>query len=133
MLFGFSGIAWVFIKAFEYLKDGGYKEAAVSALLSHPHYIESNYLCQSTGLAGLGEIYLDAYRVFKDTQWLDRATHIASFIGHCAKVQNDGSLYWLEGSDNLPTAGFMTGNSGIIHFLLRFNNPGKIGFPLLTI
>lgn len=133
MLFGFSGIAWVFIKAFEHLKDDIYKDAAVSALLSHPYHIESNYLCQSTGLAGLGEIYLDAYRVFKETQWLDRATHIASFITRCAKAQTDGSLYWLEGSDNLPTAGFMTGNSGIIHFLLRFNNPDKIGFPLLTI
>jgi serine/threonine protein kinase len=133
LLFGFSGIAWVFIKAFERLNDDRYKEAAESALLNHPNYIGSNYLSQATGLAGLGEIYLEACRVFNDKRWQDRASHILSFITHCANIQAEDSLYWLDGSDNLPTAGFMTGNSGILHFLLRFNNPDKIGFPLLSI
>ncbi|MEZ2338330.1 lanthionine synthetase LanC family protein [Mucilaginibacter sp. RCC_168] len=129
--FGFSGIALVFIKAFELLKLTVYKQAASSALLSHPQYISSNYITQSGGLAGLGEVYLEAHRILKDEEWIDRASHIVSVLLHTAKVQLSGDLYWLEGSDSTPTADFMIGNSGIIHFLLRYNNPSKIKFPLI--
>ncbi|QKJ28407.1 protein kinase [Mucilaginibacter mali] len=131
--YGFTGVAWLFIKASEILNDDAYYEAAKSALLSHPRFIASNYLSQANGLAGLGEVYLEAYRVSKEKEWFERASHIAAFLAHCAKIQEDGSTYWLDGSENLPTAGFMTGTGGILHFLLRFQHPEKIGFHLFSI
>ncbi len=131
--YGFSGVALLFIKAFECLKEPEFKEAASGALLAHPATICSNYLTQANGLAGLGEVYLEAYKVFGDTEWLNRASHIARLLLYCNKSQKDGTIYWLDGSDNRPTADFMAGNSGIIHFLLRYQNPKHINFPLISI
>jgi serine/threonine protein kinase len=129
--YGFSGIALTFIKAFEVFHDPLYKVVATSALLSHPPYISSNYLSLANGLSGLGEVYLEAFKIFKEQQWKDRAAHIAELLLNTYKVQNDDVIYWLEGNDTKPSSDLMTGNSGIIHFLIRHCYPEKIGFPLL--
>lgn len=129
--YGFTGIAFLFIKAFELLELPEYKAAAKSALLSHPKFISSNYLSQANGLSGLGEVYLEAYRVFKEPEWYARASHIVNIISHSG--YNESTLYWLDGSDTIPTADFMVGNSGIVHFLLRYHHPDKIGFHLFQI
>ncbi len=131
--YGFTGVAFLFIKAYELLGDENYKDAAQSALRSHPKGITSNYISQASGIAGLGNIYLEAYKVFGDAEWLDRASGIVEFLKHTYINQGDDGVYWLDGSDDTPTADFMTGNSGIIHFLLRFQNPKKIDFPLLSL
>jgi serine/threonine protein kinase len=133
MEYGFSGVAFMFIKAFEIYNEPFYKDAAVSALLSHPYRITSNYFSQAAGLAGLGEIYLEAHAVFKNEEWLERANHIAAFFLHVGKISDNGEFYWLDGSDSKPQPGFMTGQSGIIHFLLRCQNPSKVKFPILSI
>lgn len=129
--YGFTGIAFLFIKAFELLELPEYKTAATSALRSHPQFISSNYLSQANGLSGLGEVYLEAYRVFKEQEWYARASHIVNIISHAG--YNENTLHWLEGSDTIPTADFMVGNSGIVHFLLRYYHPDKIGFHLFQI
>ncbi len=128
---GFTGIALTFIKAYEVLGDPIYKKVAEGALSNHPHYIVSNYLSQSWGLAGLGEVYLDAARIFKSEQWQDRADWIAQLFIHTCQYQPDGSCYWLVDDNSFPTADLMVGNSGIIHFLMRYLRPNKLSFPLL--
>lgn len=130
---GFTGIAFVFLKAYEVLKVPAYREIATVALLSHPQEIASNYLGQAGGLAGLGEVYLEAYRITSDVQWQERASYLAGQLLHSSKNELDQSLYWLEGSETMPTAGFMNGNSGILHFLLRISQPQKVGFHLFSI
>lgn len=127
--YGFSGIALTFIKAFEVYKNPIYRETAVSALLCNPKFISSNYFTIGNGLAGLGEIYLEAYRVFKDRQWKERSDHIAGYLAHCYK--NDcGHVYWLEGNASVPVYDLMTGNSGIIYFLIRSVYPDRVNFLL---
>lgn len=128
--FGFSGIALTFIKGFEIFGDKKYKEAATSALLTHPKYISSNYLCLGNGLSGLGEVYLEAYNIFKDEEWKQRADHIVNLLLHCVRRSTNFSAYWLDGNETNPTGGFMYGNSGIIHFLIRYLNQHKVSFPL---
>jgi serine/threonine protein kinase len=131
--YGFTGVAFLFIKAYELLGDEIYKDAAESALRSHPKGITSNYITQASGISGVGNTYLDAYKVFGNVEWLDRAKGIVEFLNHTYINQGDDGIYWLDGSDDTPTAEFMSGNSGIINFLLRFQNPKKIDFPLVSL
>jgi serine/threonine protein kinase len=130
--YGFSGVALTFIKAYEVLKNPFYKEIATSALFNHPKYISSNYLTFSNGLTGLGEIYLEAFKIFKDNEWHERAYHIAELLIHTYKIDDDSSLYWLEGNYTRPSPDLMTGNSGIVQFLMHYNKPEKINLPLFN-
>jgi len=128
---GFTGIAFLFLKAYELLEDQAYHDAAMATLLTHPKTITSNYINQSMGLCGLGEVYLEAYKIFSEQECLDRAKEIARFLKYTNVSQDENTTYWLDGSDNSPTPEFMTGNAGLIHFLLRLENP-QIEFPLLS-
>jgi serine/threonine protein kinase len=130
---GFSGIAYLFIRAYEYGGAESSKEIATKLLENHPVDITSNYIGQANGISGIGELYLEAWRVFKSDIWMKRAIGIGSLLAHtfcCTKV--DG-VYWLEGNDNSPSPGFMNGNAGILHFLARLNAPNTIDFPFIHI
>jgi len=131
--YGFTGVAFLFIKAYELLGDEIYQDAAESALRSHPKGITSNYITQASGISGVGNTYLEAYKIFGNVEWLDRASGIVEFLKHTYINQGDDGVYWLDGSDDTPIADFMSGNSGIIHFLLRFQNLKDIDFPLLSL
>jgi serine/threonine protein kinase len=130
---GFSGIALVFIKAYECFRDIRYKEVASAALLSHPEMISGNYLGLGFGLAGLGEIYLEAARIFNEEVWQHRADRIAGVLLHCGLRKADGSRYWLADEQPEPGAGLMGGHAGILHFLMRYSSPDKIAFPILSL
>lgn len=123
---GFSGVALIFIKAFEVLQDPVYKEVATDVLLNHPKFISSNYFTLANGLSGLGEVYLEAFRIFQEKEWLERADHIAEFLLHTYKKDYENTCFWLEGNYSTPTADLMTGNAGIIHFLVRYANTEKM-------
>jgi hypothetical protein len=132
---GTSGIALAFIKAYACsdnltLKQN-YKHYATGALLNHHKRVLDTNLSQLQGLSGLGEIYLQAYSVFQEHEWLERAGWIAQVIMHLKKEHPQHGPYWLVQHERQPTSDFMTGNSGVIHFLLRYCYPDKIGFPLL--
>lgn len=129
---GFTGIAFVFIKAFEYFGNADYKIIATGLLENHPVHITSNYIDWSNGLAGLGEVYLEAYRVFGDQQWLYRAQEIAYFLSQTTCTYTEQQhINWLNGDEIKPTVDFMTGQSGILHFLLRINHTDKLQFPFI--
>ncbi|WPU95649.1 lanthionine synthetase LanC family protein [Mucilaginibacter sabulilitoris] len=125
---GFSGVALSFIKAYEVLGDPEYKKIASDVLSFHPPHITSNYCSFGNGLAGLGEIYLEAFRVFGDQEWYNRASAIeAVLLNSCYRDEN--LCYWLDGTQLEPTADFWSGNAGVLHFLLRFSHPHEIPFP----
>lgn len=128
---GAAGIALTFIKAYSISPDPRYKEFATGALYNHNSQVVDNNLSQCHGLSGLGEIYLEAMRVFQDEEWQERADWILNLIMSMKRNDELHGPYWLVENERQPVADFMIGNSGIIHYLLRCCFPSKIGFPLL--
>lgn len=127
---GAPGIALTLIKAYSIFNESHYKEYAEKALRNHPVNVIDNNLSQYRGLSGLGEIYLEAYKVFRDDEWLNRASWIAQVVLHLKKQHPQYGTYWLVEAERQPVAGFMLGNSGILHFLLRYCYPDTLNFPL---
>ena len=130
---GFTGIAYLMIHAYERFQMDIYRNAVYEILLQHPRHVSSNYLSQATGLAGLGEVYLEAFDVFRDIEWLDRAEIIVDLFVHLYKETGENGTYWLDGGNELPDPGFMNGQAGIIHFLVRYRFLDNVEFPLLTL
>lgn len=129
---GTAGIAFAFIKAYEVTGNPIYKEYATGTLQNTPQDIIHSNISQYSGLSGLGEVYLEAWRVFKQEQWLQRAGWIAQVIMHQLKQHPKHGPYWLIEGERLPVANFMIGNSGVVHFLLRYCYSEEIGFPMTT-
>lgn len=132
---GASGIALAFIKAYicsdNPTNKQQYKHYATGALLNLPKQMLDNNLSQLQGLSGLGEIYLEANNAFEEKEWLERADWIAQVIMHLKKEHPQYGPYWLVQNERQPTPDFMTGNSGVIHFLLHYCYSNQVGFPLL--
>jgi len=127
-----KGIVLTFIKAFEVLQDDKYKKLVDSSLKNYAARITKINFTQDTGMAGLGEVYQEAYRVFKDKEWHDRTEWIANVYLHTMRINPDGSGYWIMDENSEPTADLMTGNSGIIHFLMRCLSHSNLGYRLLN-
>jgi hypothetical protein len=128
---GLAGLAFVNIRAFEVTKDKKYQAQAEKLLRLHPTKVVSDSFGFADGLAGLGQVYLEAHRVFEGGGWKERADWIASVLAHTYYQQQDGGIYWLENHSLTPTADLITGNTGIIHFLLRCTD-NSIPFPLFN-
>ena len=128
---GCYGIALAFIKAFETTRHSQYRSIAEQLLkYQSPKTIDINYT-QSYGLSGIGEVYLEAYKVFKAPEWKERADWIAGVFVHTA-IHHVNAAYWLIDNPLHPHADLMIGNSGIIHYLLRYLQPEKIGFIIFS-
>lgn len=125
-LHGTAGVALLFIKVYEILRIDNYKKAAEAVLNAYAPYISGRYLNHAYGLTGLGEVYLEAWRVFNDINWKQRADWITGVLIH-QKKQKDGACYWLtDAFDVFPTADLLNGNSGIVYFLASNLLPGKL-------
>ena len=83
------------------------------------------------GLAGLGEVYLEAYKAFKNLIWLQRAAWIARLfiLSLQSRALSDG--YWVMEGDSPVTADLFTGNTGAIHFLMHCLLPDELNHPLV--
>jgi serine/threonine protein kinase len=128
---GSLGIMLCLIKAYEIFGLEEYRRLAQDTLLQFPKCGISLDLTQMNGLAGIGEICLEGARAFGPDGWLDRADWIAQFILHHFHKEKNGSCYWMPDGTPFPTAGLMEGNSGIIHFLMRYHSPESLSHPLL--
>ncbi|SHM36874.1 protein kinase/lanthionine synthetase C family protein [Chitinophaga sp. CF418] len=128
---GETGIALAFIKAHTVFSDPRYKAGATGALLSNPVRIVSNALGQEAGLSGLGEVYLEAYRSFKEPIWLERADWITQHILQLHNEHLRHGIYWITNHERQPVPTFMKGISGILHFLIRYCHPDMFSFPML--
>lgn len=127
---GYTGVALAFIKAYEVTREPKYREIAERTLLALPAHIVEPDFTQSRGLSGLGEVYLEASRVLKDEIWQDRASWIAGILMHTIYHKKTGG-FWIINDPALPNADLLTGNSGIIYFLLHYLKPQEIGFIFL--
>lgn len=127
-----TGCILCYIKAFEVFKDEYYKTSVINTLHLYPEFIVNNNFNQYAGLAGLGELYLEAYCVLKNEEWRKRAEWIAEVFINTFCQKSDDSGYWIMEENYIPTADFMVGISGIIHFLIRSLEPDKIGYRILN-
>lgn len=125
-----TGILLTCIKTYETLGISEYRSQAEDLLSGLPDRPVSDMFSQEHGLSGLGEIYLEAYRVFRDERWQTRADHIANLLLHTC-YEGPNNCYWLNNSSIYTLAGIMTGNGGILHFLLRYLHPDLVGYRLL--
>ncbi|MES1218634.1 MAG: lanthionine synthetase LanC family protein, partial [Bacteroidota bacterium] len=128
---GSPGIALTFIKAYELTGHSHYKLYAEKALRSVPEDFYHENLSQCHGMSGIGEIYLEAFRVFKNEEWLKRSSWIVKIIVTLKRHTKSNTLYWYTETPDMPTADFMTGNSGIVYFLLRHYYSDLIAFPFV--
>ena len=127
---GAPGIALALLRIGDRLDIPECTKVAINALAAHPPDVRWANLSQCHGLAGLGEIYLEAWRMLGDPEWFDRAAHIASLLLQLRR--EDRGLTWIVENPATPTADLMIGAAGIVHFLLRFAGKfGDLGPPLL--
>lgn len=123
-------VTLIMIKAYEVLGDPTYKEWAESNLRSiSAHLVLSNFTLNG-GLAKIGELYLEAYRVFNESIWLDRATWIAQVFQYTFQWRDEKEGHWFTNDDYNITADLYTGHSGIIHFLIRYLTKDTTNYPL---
>ncbi len=108
------------------------KEIAEKILISYPRYLVYENFTLDIGMAGLGDLYLEAFRVFKNDEWQLRADWITGFLTHTYRNSQTGTNYWLSNNSAYPTADLMNGNSGILYFLFRSLKQDKIGYHLLV-
>ena len=117
---GLKGIILTFIKAYELFKEEEYQDIATELLSKYPFCVVHEDLAQQYGLAGLGDLYLEAYRVFRAEEWRKRADWIAGLFASISYTGEEGGHYWLTNNQTLPTADYLVGNGGIVCFLMRF-------------
>ncbi len=129
---GCFGVILLLLKAYEVLENNQYKAAAIRFLLRYPDRIAHYNFTQANGLAGLGELYLEAARITGEERWRERAHWILNVFFHLIQKSADNVGYWVLEEHNPPTADLLTGVSGIIHFLARCLYPTKIGYRMLT-
>jgi len=129
---GVQGLALIFIRAYEIFQKKEYKDIGERLLKVYPEKIIHHNYGQYTGLTGIGELYLYAFRSLKNKEWYDRAAWIAQFLCASALRGENGSVYWLAGNTKFVTADLMTGSSGILHFLVNFSKAGQLGYRLLA-
>lgn len=127
---GVTGIALAFIKSFEIIQDPRYRQFAEKALVVHEPFLVSRTLNQAHGIAGIGEVYLEAARIFKNVEWQHRADWITGSLLRLSNLTEKNGIYWIADTVH-STADLMIGNSGIIYFLARYLEPEKYTFPLI--
>lgn len=128
---GSAGIALTYLRAYEITKRFDYLLVAERTLLGIQETLIYRNLSQSRGLSGIGEVYLEAFRITRDQRWLDRAALLVKLICGLQFTEGINGGYWLVDNREFPTADFMVGCSGVIHFLVRYLYPDKVFFPFL--
>jgi serine/threonine protein kinase len=96
------------------------------ALEASPLKLRSDSLGQCHGLAGIGEVYLEAHRVLKEECWRERAADIANVL--VALFRRRSRQPWQLAPDAPPAEadGLMRGSAGILHLLLRHHHPDAV-------
>jgi len=118
-----------FIKGYQLFKTSIYRDVTTKLLSRISFYPIAVDLTLGTGLAGLGQVYLEAYDALNDEQWRERATWIAQHLIHVCKSFSETEVYWLPLTTTLVTADLFKGNCGIINFLMRYQYPDSVGHP----
>jgi serine/threonine protein kinase len=129
---GAPGIALAFLRLFLKTGEGAFADVALKALRIHGRQPRATNLSTCHGLAGLGEIYLEAATILDDNRWRWKAEEIASTVTALAQCHPQGDLTWLVEDPFVSTADLMIGCGGVLHFLARVHDGGRnLTFPLL--
>jgi serine/threonine protein kinase len=130
---GWAGVLLAFIEGYRLLKDQAYQKVVETAFNNYPSQIIARDFSLISGLVGLGEVYLTAYKTFESERWLQRADWITQFLLHQFQQRADGSCLWMMDHTPVSTADLMTGNTGILHYLIRYKMLFHFSHPLLPI
>lgn len=128
---GGPGIAIALLALHEMSADPDWAVLARSALRAHPLHVRHANLSQCHGLAGLGEIYLEACRILGEGEWLDRARVIGTSLTALRRTR-EGMTSWTVENPGHATADLMIGSGGVAHFLARLHadQRGRLSMPL---
>jgi hypothetical protein len=130
-LTGDGGLAFLYLNAFEFWKLNIYKLRAIQLLEKYPDKIACCDITQYSGLSGLGEVYLEAFRITGNNCWLKRAYWLCQLFANLMRTESKGTVYWLTKYPDYPTADVMMGMGGVIHFLIHYLNPFDMKPPFL--
>jgi serine/threonine protein kinase len=123
---GVPGVALVFIKAYSLYNEPLYKTVAENALLSLQSRPVFGDFTLGYGLSGLGEVYLEASRVFKTKEWYNRAEWIANLFANTFQNSKSNAGYWSINSNPDPEPDLITGCGGLINFLIRYQRLNQL-------
>jgi len=120
---GNAGIILACLKAYEVFRIEKLNDAIKSGLEMFPKYFLADQLSLGSGMAGLGMMYLQAYRILNCQEYFDRAHHICTVLLNTSnQAQNDG-LFWNTANAGMATADLLAGNGGVAYFLLHYYKP----------
>jgi len=126
---GKTGIALCFIRAFDLFKEIRYKEISEQILYQLPEFHIEEDFSLAFGMTGIGEVLLEAYTTLGNKEWYDRTHWIATVLFYTVQDNLPNKGLWSIGLGNeVASAGLMTGNSGVIHFLMRYMYPDKMKY-----
>jgi tRNA A-37 threonylcarbamoyl transferase component Bud32 len=108
------------------------EEPMRGALNAFPRKPRTDSVSQCHGLAGLGEVYLDARRVLGEECWRERAADVANALVALFRRRSPQPWHYLSDEPATGAAGLMLGTTGVLHFLLRHQHPTAVtSAPLL--
>lgn len=126
---GAPGISLALLALYELTGQPKYAAAVRTCLRGHPEEVRYPNMSQCHGLSGLGEILLEAYRVLREDEWLQRANRLGTLLSHLARRDAKGAS-WLVENPYQPTPDLMIGSGGIVHFLARLQHVADEGFTM---
>jgi len=127
---GTAGIGLTFLRAYHYTNNSNYKKLAELALYSQPKLSLVNNLSLCHGLSGTAEIYMEAQRILQHQEWDERISNAIQVIMHLKQNHVKFGPYWLVEDEHQPVGDFMTGNTGILHCLIRYCFSNEVQLPL---
>lgn len=128
---GAPGITLALLKHYEVTKDDSYLHIIDKILNTYSNEYSRNNLSTCCGLSGIGEVFIEAYKITKNIKWLQTSSNIANDLLALSEEHGSNSIMWSTVKPQSRTADLMVGQGGIIHFLLRFLDPDSFSFPLL--
>ncbi|MBT1689233.1 lanthionine synthetase LanC family protein [Dawidia soli] len=129
---GVLGIILTYMHAYDILEDPILKKRVHDSLTYLSHHLTQNDFSLANGLCGIGEIYLEAARIFKTQEYQPYIDRVLNLV-LCARHENASGTHWIANNERIPYVGLGNGNGGILHFLMRYENPDNIKFPLFGI
>ncbi len=129
---GSAGIALLLLRLYEQTGERRYANYARRALRLRRDELMQPNLSQCHGLAGVGEVYLEAARLLPDPQWSARVADVLDVIANLRRRPAADASLWLAEDPYMPTADLMVGGAGVVHLWLRASmSPVSAGPPLL--
>ncbi|SEA52483.1 Lanthionine synthetase C-like protein [Pedobacter hartonius] len=118
---GISGIALIFLYGYELLNEMKYKVTADKMLTEIDEHPNSFDFSLESGLAGVGVAYTEAARITGDHKWKTRISWIYHLLDHMKISNHRGHVSWNMRGLNHQDASLLSGNAGIIYFLIRLH------------